>query len=104
MSDYVALLSDLRKRFGLTAEQALDLALWHSEYDAVLDAPMPAELHEAFIEWVETPPHLRGPIVQAHADTNGVPPERKSLPSGGGDVIAFRRRQAAPGGGQAARG
>jgi len=22
----------------------------------------------------ETPPHLRGPIIQAHADTNGVPP------------------------------
>jgi hypothetical protein len=26
----------------------------------------------------ETPPHLRGPIIQAHADTNGVPPQHTS--------------------------
>jgi hypothetical protein len=29
----------------------------------------------------ETPPHLRGPIIQAHADTNGVPPSTKEIPA-----------------------
>src|ERR1700677_3294394 len=27
---------------------------------------------------LETPPHLRGPIIQAHADTNGVPPQSET--------------------------
>jgi hypothetical protein len=27
----------------------------------------------------EAPPHLRGPIIQAHADTNGIPPSRPSF-------------------------
>lgn len=28
---------------------------------------------------LETPPHLRGPIIQAYADSNGVPPQAETI-------------------------
>jgi hypothetical protein len=53
LPDYIALWSANRKRLGITAEQTRDIALLHLEVDETVDAPMPPDMHEAFVEYVE---------------------------------------------------
>jgi hypothetical protein len=80
LPDYIALWSANRKRLGITTEQTLDIALLHLGFDKTVDAPMPPDMREAFVEYAE------GRAEACVIDNPQAPTE--SL----GNVIAFRKR------------
>lgn len=65
----------LRAEERIAELEAENESLRHSLYDCTEQgANIVVIVARALGTSKETPPYLRGPIIQAHADTNGVPP------------------------------
>jgi len=53
LPDYVLLWGASAKRLGITVDQTINIALLHRHFDEALDATMPPDMCEAFIEYAE---------------------------------------------------
>jgi hypothetical protein len=78
LPDYIELWTENSKQLGLTNEQIIGCALLHLEYDETVDAPMPPDMCEAFVEYVE-----------GRALASVAPAPNAST----ANVIAFRKRK-----------
>jgi hypothetical protein len=80
LPDYFALWNANRKMLGVTAEQTLNIALFHLGFDETMGAPMSPDMCERFVEYAEGRARARVTEDSPH-------------PSAGiGVVLAFRRR------------
>lgn len=86
-AEYQALMAEHQKTLSLAAGYSLRVRELESTLEAIANGEGAGGLAEterlqeiarAALPQSKTPPHLRGPVIQAHADTNGVPPQSET--------------------------